>query len=222
MSYKTDKRTVAKMFKGKLFTTAKASDVRITRKVNRAINRNIETKTYPRLTDLKVNAGVAGIFYDLSSVAQGATAITRTGDKVKQVKLDLNLHAEQAAGSSDTIRFILFKWHPDTGTAGPTTAQLLDSPGAVTDRQFLMPVSSTHAGNFTILKDVSFTTVKTSDSEEVVRNYKLFGKKYTFGINYTAAAITGTQHVHLFVVSSCTTPGDQTYSYASKMYFKDG
>lgn len=188
--------------------------------VKRVIASDVETKQYQTAFG-KVNSVETGDFYDLTNMAQGVTEITRLGDNIKLVGLDFNVLFEQTTGGDDSIRCILFKWHGDTTTAGPLLNRVL-SPATSADRNIIAPPSFSQPGNFTILWDKMWSTGLTGGSPtQICEQHRFRGKKWNFKVNFTNNQVTGTQHLHLLVLSTVSSGADLQFSFNAVVHFED-
>lgn len=99
--------------------------------------------------------------YDITQIGQGVTDITRVGDKLKIVGLNMKLRMS-AGDATNSMRIVIVQWR-DWTTAIPAWSDLLEyTPSA---QGFFGPFKKGSAGKFKVLWDKTFHLIIGADSQ---------------------------------------------------------
>lgn len=213
------------------------SNKTLNKKIHHIENQLIETKFFDQFVNGTALAG-AGVSDYLTAIAQGDTALTRTGNVIwptsVQIRLDISTDIDLL--SSTQIRLILFWDHQPDGAApvltGANTTQSLLDIGTILDST-IAPRNYNTIKRYTVLFDKRYTIVPqvvattvagaTTQVLSITKQVDIFKKlsrqvKYNNTSGAITAAVTNALHFALF----CDTVTDApTYQAGYRLYFKD-
>jgi hypothetical protein len=170
------------------------------------VKRIVMARLEPKFKDSFVAltaATSAGIQFSLSSVPQGDTDSSRSGDQINLQSLEVNFDAYlQGTGGTndftDTVRMIIYRWHPMSTATQPTQADILqDQTIAQSNEQSLYKWDNRK--DFTILDDQRFAL---SGNGPSLVCYRKFINLNNVASHFTAGSTTlASQQVYLFFAS---------------------
>lgn len=140
--------------------TKKSSNVR--KIVKKELRNSAEKKVYLQST-IPVNISYTGNMFDLFLPAQGLTSQNRVGDSCQYDRLimRLNICGASTADSTNIVRAIIFKWHPDSAIEAPTPSDILQNTYLASALAPLAPYSpavNAASKKFSIIYDKTVTT----------------------------------------------------------------
>jgi len=169
--------------------------------------------------------GYEGMIWKILMPVQGTGDQQRIGDHI----IVKNIHIEGCVlaypGTSNIIRLILFKWHPDDGADPPAAATFLDSTGSMLSTS-LAPFQMSHAGG-TVNRD-KYTIVK-----EKLINWHYYGGpnakpqfRFTIKQNQKLSfrennATTGKDMYYLFAVTDRVYSSQDQMKYLTRVVYTD-
>jgi hypothetical protein len=99
--------------------------------VQKNFSKRVELKYYTFGAQPTVTSG-APVITSLSDIAQGDTDITRNGDRLNMIRLELRYIMKVNLSNlipANIVRVIIFQWLPNDGTAAPTVSNILTPDG---------------------------------------------------------------------------------------------
>lgn len=186
----------------------------VNRQIRKQLNKAIESKHHDYLMN---SSGVdfSGTMHDLSQVNGGNSSITRVGDKIQPSQLDLRWQVT-IGDTTNSIRMILFQWHPDDATDLPTTTEILQTIAVPEAPQ--AQYNTNFRSQYRVLKDV--TIPLGASSRETVTGRWLINK-HMRPIHYNFGAVTGVDKIYLMVISDSGAVPNPGFIGRWRMYFKD-
>lgn len=139
-----------------------------------------------------VNIDDTGFTSGLSDIPQGDTDITRDGDKIRglSVEIGFELHHSGTANSIETVRVIVFRWKPFFDTDPPTTSDIFTSTAF--NYSAVGQLNHDQRGQFNVLWDRAFTLDLTSvRAVHVIRRIGLAKKLISYKAGSTTAVSGG-------------------------------
>lgn len=184
--------------------------------INKSMNKRMEKK-YHMEQDDSATPSYAGTVVDITEPAQGDGDITRDGDEIYLRSINVKGFV-RLADSTNQVRIILFQWRGDTATDPPAVTQVLSSSQVSTA---LAPVAKYyHDGRalYRIIYDKVFNLDAGNPQQLFNTGYlRLPFRKARFN----AAATTGTDHVHMLLISDSAAATHPTVGYVSTLTFND-
>lgn len=201
----------------------------VTKQILRAaLELQSEHKVYPVFGGGAVTT--SGAITLLSGISSGSTFQTRIGNKARVEALKLRW-AAVVGDVYNFLRFIIFRWNPDSAVDSPTQSTLLDSNGASVVDPTHYPLNWLLRKKFKVLHDETmsletmayYTTsvqygpgsgkwTRTGVVDMPLRNL------ITFDTNTTG---NGVGHIYLMVVSDSTLTPNPSFNWAGQLLFSD-
>lgn len=169
---------------------------------------------------------------DISAVPQGDTDVSRDGDRLQWVgRISINFNVVGAVGATgdlyNTFRLIVLQWKPnstptvsDILLTGPTAAVDVYSQYNHDNRQqytILLDKMFTVNGNNTTLVPASIPNSPYSISKHFEVNIKKAAKMAQF----SGGSTSGTNKFYYILGSDSSAVTHPTYSWSSKIFFRD-
>lgn len=163
------------------------------KRVQRVLHREAERHHY----DVGPNAlspSTTVNFANLTSVGQGDTDITRTGDRIRMAKLIYKYTLRPNATAACLVRLVLFQYNEDTGGTGVTTeTDVLETSNTIGMYNW----DEVRSNKITILYDKHFNLPASGDQHYINRTVVLYGKKLPRkNIQFDNTATTGNGHIY--------------------------
>ena len=177
----------------------------------RAIATNEESKHFSTVLAL-VQPTVTGVVSTVSAVPQGVTDITRVGDSLSCVSLEMRGQITAATGT-DALRLIVFYYKPNFGVNPPVISDILEGTPYVNssydhDEQF--------GKTYTVLLDRTFTSsLVAEDLDTFAFKLALKGHKIQYVAGSTTAQMNG---IYTIVVNI---NGNASIRYTASLVYKD-
>jgi hypothetical protein len=195
----------------------------------------VETKAFDT-TSNSFTVSTAGSVLKLTTVTQGATQVTRVGDRLKKKLLSFKYSIQvgatgliAAADQYNTVRVIIFQWHMDDGLAAPVVANILTS--TPTNKSLAMYNYDTDH-DYKILYDRSHVVYNTpiwngaavqwnhgdggTFCNDKVQNIALKGD-----IEFDAGSSFGTGHLYALFISDSAFAPNPSCEFVSRLLFED-
>lgn len=206
------------------------------RAITRGLLRNeVEVKAFDTTTN-SFTVSTAGSVAKLTTVTQGATQVTRVGDRLKKKRLDFKYSIQvgatgliAAADQYNTVRVIIFEWHMDDGLAAPVVANVLTT--TPTNKSLAMYNYDTDH-DYRILYDRSHVVYNTpiwngaavqwnhgpdgTFCNERVQTLELKGD-----IEFDAGSSFGTGHLYALFISDSAFAPNPSCEFVSRLLFED-
>lgn len=187
-----------KRLKGKRRTRrryAKKSMVAVAKKVaKREIAKNTEVKWYDIVYG-KTGVDSAGTIQYLTKVPQGDTDNNRNGDKLtpKWLKMRLNFTIAPATDTTNQVRFMIFRWKPNTSLSPPVLDNLFQNFSlTVNTLVTLLPYTWDMRNQFTVLYDRVF---QLNEAQSLQIDKKIFLRLASKKVAFTGATTDGADHI---------------------------
>jgi hypothetical protein len=190
----------------------KANGVQPNRKRGTPANKFIDVSTSTNVT------ASGAILAGLLPVPQGDTVSDRTGDTVFLKELYLNYTVQvDPTDTFNSLRVIVFQWHPHSGNYPPTVTGVLQSP--LIYSMYNWQISS----NFTILSDRVHFLAGQASSVASSYNQGFFGpvslaktmKRAEFG----PGSILGSNQLFILVISDSTVVPGPAFTKVSRVIY---
>lgn len=142
----------------------------------------------------------------LTLIPQGAGQSQRVGDKLRIIRIDINMSVVTAnADVYNTIRIVWFRWIPNTSALTPGSTSILEDP---TNQNTRSHYNYEGRKEYHVLKDNFFGMTGTSTNPTVSSLHtERFSLKCDHDVVYNLGATTGCDHVYSLVLSdSAVTP----------------
>lgn len=208
-------RIIKKTFRKKLYKKKPSTSMyKIAKKV---LIQQSEKKYYDQ-NAANANIDYTGVIYNLSSIPQGDTDVSRDGDGLKLTSLQIRWLMEVGT-SPNTFRIIVFQWLPATT---PTVSDVLSSTYASSVLQPLSPFKHDMNANFRILHDSNTRVVDTYRPSITGKIYiTTRNKKLKQDVHFNAGTTTGVNKLYMIVVSNDAAVTYPQFSYVSRVQFRD-
>lgn len=185
----------------------------ITRLVKTEIKKHQEKKYL--LTEV---AGAAisnsGTITGVSEIVPGDDFNDRDGIEVIPTSLELNV-VSVLGDSTNFVRYILFRWMPNSANLAPTVAQLLED----TTFPYISPYNMVNRKQFQVLMDRVVTLDAASQNVHVFRKkMKLANKKIIYD---SGAVSTGAGKLYLLQISDSGAATHPASTWYGKLNFTD-
>lgn len=172
----------------------------VSRIVKNEILKNAEIKHFQVIT---TSAGVDydGTITTRTAMAQGDTDITRDGDAIRLQKFELRFDI-LANTLVALFRIIIFQWHTSTNQLAPTIGQILNINGGQAEA-IHSPYNPDYYQTFTVLYDhtMQVDTNGTIGQGIFMRTGYVKLTNFKQNANFIAGATTGTNQIHMLVLS---------------------
>lgn len=187
-------------FYGRKTKTTKSVKKIARQEATKVVMKLSETKYHDR--QFALGADFNGAVIDLSSIGQGDTDVTRDGDKILPVTLEVgfNVVGETYSG---IVRLIIFRWIKDSI---PVPGDIMDSLGG--SYATISPYQHDLRKNFQVLKDKTYTVSNNGGTELRSDQYILKMAKKT--IEYYQGGVTAKNKIYALMVGDralATSPG---------------
>lgn len=103
---------------------------RFSRRVLKVVERKAEHLYYDTVVASQAFSFTTPYQVDLTTVAQGSGESTRVGNSITAKSLNFRLLFVGGSDEYNTIRVILFRWHPDAAIYPPTFQDILEDSHA--------------------------------------------------------------------------------------------
>jgi len=187
--------------------------------VRKAIKRNDDTEGELKYFDT-VNANTvdfSGSVIALTDIPQGDTDLTRDGDSLLPINLEMRL-VTFVADAYNAFRVIIFRWHPYFGSDAPGPAEILQLTGS--SNAVNSPYNHDLRNNFTILYDKTRMMVDDQDNNSLVWQKKL--KLKPKQVQYVAASTTNqSMGLYCLMISDSSQVSDPGSTYYFRVYYHD-
>jgi len=158
-----------------------------------------------------------GAIYNLFTPTQGDAFNQITGLKVRNKYMEIR-GLFSIGDVYNTVRMIIFRWHPDANVDAPQVNEILQDIGTVTAP--FSPYSYQHRPEFTILKDKLYFGVNTQSNDIVGFHHKI---KINHNTNFTAFGppSVGTNGIFLLLISDSATAPHPYITMQCRIHFTD-
>lgn len=165
-----------------------------------------------------------GVMYQITTIPQGDTDITRDGDRLYLKKIYMRGELMANTDTYNFVRLILFQWKP---TVSPATVSeiLLDGPSGSPDT--LSHYSHDHRQNYRILYDKVMKVIgpasaaATPNTAATVRNFAGVIYPKLHQLQYLGGTTNGTSQVYMLIISDSNVVPHPTLNLNFKMMFTD-
>lgn len=154
-----------------------------------------------------------GNIQSLTDVPQGDTDLTRDGDALIPLRLDVAFNVV-AGDNTNLMRVIIFRWH---ASSTPAISAIIQGPGAVDSP--LSPTTHDTRSEYTIYYDRLFNLVLDSSVEQQVEMCTLNLPRKE--MRFQAAGTTGTDKIYLIVLSDSLAAPFPSFQGYFKFWFTD-
>jgi len=188
------------------------------RQVKQIASSPLELKVFGQ-TSIGASCTTSGASLSLTDVPQGITDITRLGDALQGVSMELAIDVNSTVAStvSSNVRVILFTWNQETA---PTTANVIEGALLTTSNCPLGYIDFDSRKYIKVLVDELISLPMTYLSASQARVTMRFKVPVKNKINFQTGSTTGANKIYLFYSSDKTTDVPKL-SYVSAFYFTD-
>lgn len=159
---------------------------KIKRTIQRTISSYLQTKWHD-YTQTEMACPITGNSHLLTAIGQGDAATQRDGAVVFVTKIEIWLTAYirpviVSQDATNCLRFILFKWKPDTASDAYLSGDLVQDP---TNLPFNSPYNMVNKNQSVVLRDKRITCNYTGPNEKafkIVKKFKGRGSKIIYNI----------------------------------------
>lgn len=190
------------------------------------VKRIVMSHLEPKFVDNKIyttTATSAGVQYSLSSVPQGDTDSSRSGDQINIQSLEVifDPYLQGVGGTNDftdTVRLILYRWHPMSTATQPTQADILQDQSVAQSNEMSL-YKWDNRKDYTIIDDLRFPLSANGPS------IMAFRKKYNLNnvaAHFTAGSATlCTNQIYAFVASDSLLATHPLFDLYSRVVYLD-
>lgn len=193
--------------------------------IKKYISKTVEHK-YKDTDRASTTVDATGNVYCLSVIPQGDTDSQRNGDSVMPVYLRVKGSCH-GADSSNVMRVILIRWHPDSASVGdPALTDILQSTILSTTNAPYAPYIHDKRNQFTVLSDRRYTLMGSVDSSKYISSFdikvNLKRRKLMKKLIYTASdGTTGTDQIYICALSDSTATSHPAIAFTSRLSYTD-
>jgi len=194
-----------------------------------------ETKAFDTTTN-SFTVSTAGSVAKLTTVTQGATQVTRVGDRLRKRQLDFKYQLQvgavgliAAADQYNTVRVIVFQWLMDDGLAAPVVANILTTTPTNkslamynfdTDHDYKILYDRTHVLYNTPVWNGAAVQWAHGDGGSFV-NEKVVSLQLKGEIEFDAGSAFGTGHLYALFISDSAFAPNPSCEFVSRLLFED-
>lgn len=193
----------------------------VKRYVKKELRKDVETKYFDSsLSDFATS--YSGWIQPLCNVPQGTTDRSRVGDQLVMRALMLRMHIVMNTGDvTNSVRVIVFQWHPSVALAVPTLSLVLSATYLGTTNAPNAPYTFDYRTNCTILFDRKLVFSNTGDLIKSI-NQKISLKWAKKKCQYVDASATSvSDQLYLAAVSDSSTATHPLVSSVARLFFDD-
>jgi hypothetical protein len=192
----------------------KAEKVLIKQEIKSYMSQNVERKwnNYTVVTTLSTTTQFHNFSADIS---QGDAVNQRSGNVIHMVSLSLKMDMT-CGDTTNLIRFVLFKWHPNTTSDTPSALEVLQDNSTPTNI-CLGPLRITVPKRFRTLYDTTFTL-------DQVKNFHLIrtvNVKLNWNCSYDTGLNTGSEQLYAMYVSDSTIAPNPAFNWSAAFIYTD-
>lgn len=230
MSLMTGKRAMTKAVFRKSYDTQTRYQRKLNRRQRKEVKnimvRNTELKYYPSFFSTTASS-TATLIASIFDVPQGVTDQNRIGDELTLVGLQFRIQTI-VADTNNQVRFIIFQWHPNTGTGNPVpTDILLAGPSGNPDIYSLY--NHDKRQDYKVLHDSLYTmngngtaNYPITTSSIQFRQYNVSLSKARKKIHYIGGGLNATNRLWCIYLSDSIAIPHPQIIVATKLTFRDG
>lgn len=181
----------------------------------RVLNNRTETKIY----DFPISSAISlsGTIFSMVNITQGDAGLdNRDGQEILPTALKVHLTACKG-DTQNFMRFVLFKWKPDSAVFAPTATDILKDAG--TSNSAISHYNYLTRGQYTILYDKKLY-MESNDSTCQWVNLMIPGKRLG-KVRYNVGSNTGTGHIYALAVSDSGAVSHPQLEAECRLFFKD-
>jgi len=165
-----------------------------------------------------------GLIQNLTLVPQGTTDVTRIGDSLTPMSLEVRGHLvlNQAGRQYCMGRMLIFRWLQDTDDTSPTVTDVLDFVGS--DQVVLSAIAHDKREDYNILYDSGpflLTTIGASGYSDQIFNMKKTIKLAGKEIKFVGGGTNARNHIYAIFVSDVPAVNQPYCRFAFKLNYKD-
>jgi len=186
----------------------------------------IKYKLYSNNTTATTTPFLTSLPFD---IAQGDTDQERDGDQLRWIGKIHFRYGIETADVLNTVRIIIFQWHPSSTNAPiPDPTQILaPGPSGSADiyshyqhdsrQEYRILFDKTHV----VIGNASADTNPATTTSYIYRRYRISLRKARKKSQFTAGTVFGTNKFFLMYLSDSSASPNPAFAYSSKVFFTD-
>lgn len=152
-------------------------------------------------TNIDTSVGTTGVYFDITSIAQGDAYNQRSGNLIRPIEVGYSLQMiPNETPLFAGFRIVLFRWLQDTTVEIPSDSVMFED---FTNEKYLSPFKA-DTRNFQVLDDRKVSAISLTWAP--IREARVYNKPLSLGTpKYEATTTTGRDHIYLLLISDNNT-----------------